>query len=106
MSEFAGLCGVHQFPHIVGSEGETATPEFGSVKRLKEIVVEVRVLLGKDKGLVGFAFAVNITEIGFAVEPVVALACKNEPSAVAAPRVVSVGAVAVYYRQRVNGHGL
>ena len=46
MSEFAGLCGVHQFPHVVGSEGETATPEFGSVKRLKEIVVEVRVLLG------------------------------------------------------------
>ena len=85
MSEFAGLCGVHQFPHVVGSEGETATPEFGSVKRLKEIVVEVRVLLGKDKGLVGFSFGVDIAEIGFAVEPVVALACKNKPTTVAAP---------------------
>ena len=106
MSEFAGLCGVHQFPHVVGSEGETATPEFGSVKRLKEIVVEVRVLLGKDKGLVGFSFGVDIAEIGFAVKTIVALACKNKPTTVAAPRVVSVGAVAVYYRQRVNGHGL
>ena len=85
MSEFAGLCGVHQFPHVVGSEGETATPEFGSVKRLKEIVVEVRVLLGKDKGLLGFAFAVNITEIGLAVKTIVALACKNKPTTVAAP---------------------
>ena len=106
MSEFAGLCGVHQFPHIVGSEGETATPELGSVKRLKEIVVEVRVLLGKDNGLVGFSFGVDIAEIGIAVKTIVALACKNEPSAVAAPRLVSVGAVAVYYRQRINGHGL
>ena len=85
MSEFAGLCGVHQFPHVVGSEGETTTPEFGSVKRLKEIVVEVRVLLGEDKGLVGFSFGVDIAEIGFAVKTIVALACKNKPTTVAAP---------------------
>ena len=42
------------------------------------------------------ALTVDIAEIGLAIKSVVALAGKDKPSAVAAPRVIGVRQVAVY----------
>lgn len=54
-------------------EGEALADQFGGVERLEEGVVERGRLLRQAEGLAGAAFAVDIAEVGLAVEPVVAL---------------------------------
>ena len=71
-------------------EGEALADQFGGVERLEEGVVERGRLLRQAEGLVGAAFAVDIAEVGLAVEPVVALRGEDEPAAVRRPRVVGV----------------
>ena len=99
-----GFGGVHQLPYIGCRERQTATAEFRGVERLEEIVVEMWMTLWKDERLMSLALLVNIAEIRLAVESIVTLACKDKPTAVAAPRMVGVGAVAIDNRQGIDSH--
>ena len=80
----------HGFLYVVRIEGEALTDQFGGVERLEEGVVERGRLLRQAEGLVGAAFAVDIAEVGLAVESVVALRGEDKPAAVGRPRVVGV----------------
>lgn len=63
--------------YINGLERQTAASQFRSIERLEVFIVEHRVALGQDKGFVNLALMVDMAEIGFPVESIVALGGKN-----------------------------
>ena len=63
----------HCLGNIVDGERERTFAEFGGVKGLQAVVKESWMLLRQAERFVGLTVVINITEVGFAVEAVVAL---------------------------------
>ena len=63
----------HCLGNIVDGEWERTFAEFGGVKGLQAVVKESWMLLRQAERFVGLTVVINITEVGFAVEAVVAL---------------------------------
>ena len=72
----------HSFRHIHSIEGNLSLSQLGNIERLQEVIVERGILLGKTEGFVGLPFFVDIAEIGFPIQTVIALRGKDEPPAV------------------------
>jgi hypothetical protein len=66
------------------------------VETLQAIVVEGWFPLRQDERLVSLAMLIKIAEVRLAVESVIALACKDKPSAGMRPAVIGITFPAVY----------
>lgn len=69
--------------YVDGIEGDMPLGEFWNIKGLECLVVERGRTLWQHKGLMGLTTTVDVAEIGFAIEPVVPLRGKDEPTGVA-----------------------
>ena len=64
---------LHGFGYVVHIEGDFTLAQLGGVERLQVVVVECRMLLRQAERLVRPDLLVDVAEVGFAVETVVAL---------------------------------
>ena len=62
--------------------------------------------LWQTEGFMGLAVLVDIAEVGFSIEPVVALRGEDEPTAVRRPRVIGVALLTVHNGKGVDGASL
>ena len=72
----------HRLRHILDIEGNLSLAQFRGVEGFQVIVVESGMLLGQTERFVSLTVLIDIAEIGFAVETVVALRGEDKPAAV------------------------
>ena len=73
---------LHRLGDIVDVKGNFSLAEFRGIERLQIIVVEGRIRLRQTERFVGFAVFVDIAEVRFAIETVVAFRGKDKPAAI------------------------
>lgn len=97
---------LHHILNIDGIEWNGATTQLRDVETLQTIVVEGWFPLRQDERLVSLAMLIKIAEVRLAVESVIALACKDKPSARMRPAVIGITFPAVYDAEAVYLSGL
>jgi hypothetical protein len=70
---------------VIDIERHFALTQLWGIEGFQVIVVECRMLLRQTERLVCLPLLINIAEIGFAIQSVIALGGKDKPTAVAAP---------------------
>ena len=88
---------------LLRSDGDGAAHKLGDVIALQKLTMVVGVGTGQFEGFAAAPVVVNMGDEGPCVVAVVASAAEHHPSPIARPRVVTLGVIAVDFRQWSGG---